>query len=288
MHAADASIAAIAGRQDNVISHEQLARARGRPRRRSPASVERGRWQRLHRGVYLIGPAPPTLAASARAALLTLRGGRGHQPPHRRGAVGLLPTGRAMSTSRSRAVTQARATGVRTHRVTDRSPFDEVTVRDGLPTHLPRPHDLRPRRRPSHCATSSRALAEARVQRLATDRADRRGHRTRPDAQRAHPSIRSCSEPRTTPATPAPKQNAACAASSRSAASTGRCSTTRLLGYEVDFLWPEQRLVVEVDGYSYHGHRRGLRARPPPRPAADGRRLPGDPRDLDPAPRPPD
>jgi very-short-patch-repair endonuclease len=28
-----------------------------------------------------------------------------------------------------------------------------------------------------------------------------------------------------------------------------------LLGYNVDFLWPEQRLVVEVDGYQFHGHR---------------------------------
>lgn len=26
-------------------------------------------------------------------------------------------------------------------------------------------------------------------------------------------------------------------------------------GYEVDFLWRTQRLVVEVDGYAYHGHR---------------------------------
>jgi very-short-patch-repair endonuclease len=26
-------------------------------------------------------------------------------------------------------------------------------------------------------------------------------------------------------------------------------------GYEVDLLWREQRLVVEVDGYAYHGNR---------------------------------
>ncbi len=29
----------------------------------------------------------------------------------------------------------------------------------------------------------------------------------------------------------------------------------RLLGYEVDALWPQQRLIVEVDGYVFHGHR---------------------------------
>lgn len=30
---------------------------------------------------------------------------------------------------------------------------------------------------------------------------------------------------------------------------------TRIAGYEVDAVWPDQRLIVEVDGYAYHGHR---------------------------------
>jgi len=32
----------------------------------------------------------------------------------------------------------------------------------------------------------------------------------------------------------------------------------RLLGYEVDFLWEEQRVVLEVDTYTFHGHRRAF------------------------------
>lgn len=32
-------------------------------------------------------------------------------------------------------------------------------------------------------------------------------------------------------------------------------TNVRLRGYEVDFHWPECRLVVEVDGYAFHGGR---------------------------------
>ncbi len=32
-------------------------------------------------------------------------------------------------------------------------------------------------------------------------------------------------------------------------------TNARVLGYEVDFLWRAQKLVVEVDGYAFHGHR---------------------------------
>ncbi len=28
-----------------------------------------------------------------------------------------------------------------------------------------------------------------------------------------------------------------------------------IAGYEADFVWPEQRLIVEVDGFQFHGHR---------------------------------
>jgi very-short-patch-repair endonuclease len=33
---------------------------------------------------------------------------------------------------------------------------------------------------------------------------------------------------------------------------------TRLLGFEIDFLWPEQRLVVETDGSQFHDHPRAF------------------------------
>ena len=32
-------------------------------------------------------------------------------------------------------------------------------------------------------------------------------------------------------------------------------TNTRVAGWEVDAFWPRHRLVVEVDGYAYHGNR---------------------------------
>jgi very-short-patch-repair endonuclease len=29
-------------------------------------------------------------------------------------------------------------------------------------------------------------------------------------------------------------------------------------GYEVDLHWPEHRLIAELDGYAFHGHRRAF------------------------------
>jgi very-short-patch-repair endonuclease len=33
---------------------------------------------------------------------------------------------------------------------------------------------------------------------------------------------------------------------------------TKVAGYEVDFFWPQQRLIVEVDGFRFHGHRQAF------------------------------
>jgi very-short-patch-repair endonuclease len=32
-------------------------------------------------------------------------------------------------------------------------------------------------------------------------------------------------------------------------------TNVRVAGWEVDVLWPRERLIVEVDGYAYHGNR---------------------------------
>ena len=69
MQAVERAIARIAARQDNVITRGQLLAAG--LRRGAIAHRLDSRWmQRLHQGVYLIGPAPPTPMARARAAAM--------------------------------------------------------------------------------------------------------------------------------------------------------------------------------------------------------------------------
>jgi hypothetical protein len=54
---------------DNVVSRAQLLTI-GFSDRRIQAMVRKGHWQRLHSGVYLLGPAEPTWRQRARAAVL--------------------------------------------------------------------------------------------------------------------------------------------------------------------------------------------------------------------------
>jgi predicted transcriptional regulator of viral defense system len=83
MQVVERAIAAIAGRQDNVITREQLLEA-GLGRGAIAHRVQAGAMQRMHRGVYLIGPAPPTPMARARAAALSC--GHGAIVSHRSAA----------------------------------------------------------------------------------------------------------------------------------------------------------------------------------------------------------
>src|SRR5437763_16168141 len=91
MHPLELRIAQVAGRQDNLITWDQLVRI-GIGRRAVARRVENGRWQRIHKAVYLIGPAPPTLSAKARAAVLAC--GAGAAMSHRGAAAlwALLPS----------------------------------------------------------------------------------------------------------------------------------------------------------------------------------------------------
>ncbi len=84
MHPRESAIAEVAGRQENVITRGQLL-ALGVGRRAIARRLENGRWQRIHSGVYLVGPAAPTQMARMRAAVLAC--GDGAAISHRTAAL---------------------------------------------------------------------------------------------------------------------------------------------------------------------------------------------------------
>ena len=252
MHGVDRAVGEIAGGQDNVISREQLLTL-GVERGAIAHRIATGRWQRLHRCIYLIGPAPPTLSAQARGAALAL--GEGAVISHHTAAVmwGLLPPANEEEphvTVPGRNV--GRRAGLQIHRVR-RLPEGEVTIRHGIRLTTPARTvcDLAATE-PVRDVES--ALAEARIHRLATDRqihAVIQRAPTRPGA----PIIRTLLEQEDDSGYTRSKAERLLRDLIAEANLERPLFNEPLLGFVVDALWPQQRLIVEVDGYTYHSHR---------------------------------
>ena len=248
MQVVERAIARVAGRQDNVITGEQL-RAAGLGRGAIAHRVKARTMQRLHVNVYLLGAAPPTPMARARAAALAC--GPNAVVSHRSAAClfGLLPeiAGDVDVTIPGR--NQARRPGIRRHRVA-RLPRQDVANVNGLRvTSIARTIcDL--------AATESardteQAFQEALYRDIVTDRAlakvlarepRRRGARvirslirdprlTRSDRERRLLNLIDQAQ------LPKPVTNAP------------------IHGYKADIYWPQHNLVVEFDGWRAHGHR---------------------------------
>jgi very-short-patch-repair endonuclease len=146
----------------------------------------------------------------------------------------------------------------------------KIRSRPGLTTHRSRtldPRDVRrlhslpltaPARTLHDLAATSypdleRAFAEAHAQRLVTPREieqllDRAGPRAGARALRALLSDNASGFTRS-------EAERLLRALLRAANLPMALFNSRVAGYEVDAVWPEQRLIVEVDGYAYHGHR---------------------------------
>jgi very-short-patch-repair endonuclease len=237
----DRTVTALAARQHGVVTTQQLAEA-GLGRRSIAHRVQQGRLKRLHRGVYLVAslPAPLTpqmaavLACGATAVLSHHAAAAlwGVRPP-RDGAIDVT-----VATGRHRK-------GIRVHR-RQLEPSD-VTRHHGIPATTPARtlFDLAavlPQR------DLDRAVEQAQVLGLVRPRAllERHPHRALQQALQQEPALtRSEAETRLLALIraadlPAPQTN------------------VRVHGHEVDFYWPEHRLVVEVDGYAFHGTRQAF------------------------------
>jgi very-short-patch-repair endonuclease len=221
----DALLARIATNQYGVVSRAQL-RTAGLSSTGVSRRVAAGRLHRIHRGVYAVGHR--SLSNEGRWMAAVLAHGEGAVLSHlsaaalwrirhpRNGPVDITVTGTAGRATRA---------GISLHRSTTLT-ASSCTRRRGIPVTTPTRTlaDLRGLLSPAQLA---RAIREAEFLGLPTrdEVADERG---RTDLEQHF--IALCRRHRL----PKPAVN------------------VQLDRYEVDFLWSEQRLVVEVDGWESH------------------------------------
>ncbi len=247
----DIRVRELAARQHGVVSAAQL-RAAGLTREAIAHRARNGRLTRLHRGVYLAGPiaSPYTplaaaLLACGPAAALSHRTAAALwelQPRHE----GLIDV----------TVTSGRREheGVRVHRATLRS--DERAERNGVALTTPARTlidlaALLPRR------DTERALEQALVRRLTTlEHLLIEIHAAR--SRRGTRALRAIAEEVQTPSLTRSEAERRLLDLVRRAHLPHPVTNTRVGRFEVDLLWARERLVVEVDGYAFHGGRQAF------------------------------
>lgn len=248
MHEVERAIARVAGRQDNVITREQLFEA-GLGRGVIARRLRSGWMRRMHSGVYLIGPAPPTPMARARAAVLAC--GDAAAVSHRSAAemFGLLPEigdeVHVTVAGRNPGVHP----GIRLHRIAAFAP-GEVTKMHGIPltTVAQTICDLAATETPREV---EQAFQEALYRDIVTIRAvaaviDRRPRR------KGAPVIRALlHDPRMTRS----EKERALLRLIDQAQLPKPLTNVRRYGFLLDAYWPKEGLVVEFDGWRGHGHR---------------------------------
>jgi very-short-patch-repair endonuclease len=142
--------------------------------------------------------------------------------------------------------------GIHIHRVAELVP-EEVTTNNGIPLTTPA-RTICDLAATEPLRDVEAALAEARIHRLATDRqinAVIQRAPTRPGA----PVIRRLLEAEDDSGYTRSRAERRLRDLINAANLERPLFNEPLLGYVVDALWPKQRLIVEVDGYTYHSHR---------------------------------
>jgi very-short-patch-repair endonuclease len=253
---ADERIAAIAALQRGCIAEWQL-RAAGIGRDAIRRRVRRGTLIRLHARVYAVGHLAAMPLRAETAAILAVRAGAllSH---HTAAALWDLPVPRDSGEPVHLLVaggSPGRRAGVRAHRTRRLDPRD-VRSRHGLPVTSPARTllDLADTLAPNRLA---RALDEARITGLVRP-AQLRAVLNRPAGRHGAAVLRSLIDAEAEPQLTRSELEERMLALIRSADLPAPRVNQRLHGYEVDFHWPVERLVVEVDGFRFHSSRRAF------------------------------
>jgi very-short-patch-repair endonuclease len=248
MRVVERAIARVAGRQDNVIALEQLLEA-GLGRDAVADRVQRRTMQRLHRGVFLLGAAPPTQMARARAAVLAC--GEGAVISHRSAAelFRLLPETRGDVDVTVVGRNPGRHPGIRLHRPRTMARHHVTSMRGVSITSVARTVCDLAATEPAREVEA--AIQEALYRKILTPEALAQVLEREP-RRRGAPVIRALIEdPRMTRS----EKERTLLRLVDAAQLPRPVTNVRLHGYLVDAYWPAEGLVVEFDGWDGHGHR---------------------------------
>jgi very-short-patch-repair endonuclease len=220
----DVLVARLATRQTGVVGADQLL-ALGLTRAAIRHRVRCGRLIRVHQGVYAVGH--EALSDRGRMIAALLAAGPGAALSHETAAYhwSLVPSLPPFIDVTLTDRTPRKRAGVRVHR----AQRIEATTHKGLRVTTPL-QTLAQLPQP----TRDRARAEALVNKLIPRTADDHAEPTRSELEDALlPALEAARLPK-------PLVN------------------TVVLGHEVDFFWPDHKLIVETDGWATHGHRRAF------------------------------
>jgi very-short-patch-repair endonuclease len=247
----DRAIAGIAASQHGVVTRAQLLGV-GLSRKAIQHRLDKHRLHPIHRGVYLVGhPIPPPLAREMAAVLACGDAAViSHDSAAAMWRIRSQPEGPIHITLSSR--TNRSRPGIRLH-FTRALGADEVRTHRGIPVTAPirtlidlaSVLSLRELERAYEAAQVSNLLRPQALRSVLSASRARPGYATIKvllDHDRAPALTRSEAERRLLDLL-------------RAADLVPDGVNVRVGRHEVDFLWHEQRLVVEVDGFAYHANR---------------------------------
>jgi very-short-patch-repair endonuclease len=244
----DRVILALARRQHAAVAARQLVAA-GVSRDVVRHRVSTGWLVRRYRGIYLVGPLR-TERTEPMAGVLAL--GDAALLSHSPAAVlwGLRPPAPGPMEVTVVGRDARGPDGIRVHRVDDLHPADRI-ARERIPVTSPA-RTLLDLAAQVSAKELTRAADEARVHRLVTDHSLNEQFQRYPH-HRGTAALRNAIQ--TEPALTRSEAERRFLELVRAAGLPEPETNARVGRYEVDFLWRDQRLIVEVDGYAFHSSR---------------------------------
>jgi very-short-patch-repair endonuclease len=243
----------IAAAQRGFITHDQLITA-GLTRHAVAHRLRTGWLTRHLPGVYLVGR--PTLEPlGAETAAVLFYNGHGVLSHGSAAALWQLIEPPPAVTITLVAHNGGSRPGIEIHR-TNALHAGDLRLHHGLPVTAPA-RSVIDYAAGASAAELEQAMAQARVQRLLHPR-ELRAAMARSPHRKGVAAVRALLGAEQDPAFTRRELERGFLALVRGAQLPPPRVNAKLLGFEVDFLWPEQRLVVETDGRQFHAHPRAF------------------------------